>query len=186
MADADIHLVTRWRVFGTIHEVADVLGDVSAMTRWWPSAYLGIEVLERGDAHGGGAVACVCTRGWPSRTWLWQFEITESRYPHGLSIEARGDIVGHGTWALEQDGPRVNVILDWSMRVDRPMARFLSPLLKPILRLNHRWAMARGEEGLGLELARRRLISRIEPSIDRPRSSCHGRDDDRGRMLDEW
>lgn len=191
MSDADLKLVARWRVLGTTHEVADVLGDVSAFAHWWPSVYLGLEVRERGDVHGRGTVACVCTRGWLLPTLLWQFRIAESRYPRAMSVEAWGDVVGRGTWTFEQDGPHVNALLDWSMRVDCPMARCLTPFLKPIIHLNQRWAMARGEEGLGLEVARRRLSSRIEPSGQAPvppscrgdaASGCTGR----SRMLDEW
>jgi hypothetical protein len=48
------------------------------------------------------------------------------------------------------------VTYDWLLRADKPLLRRLSWLLKPIFAANHRWAMARGEESLKLELARRR------------------------------
>ena len=38
-----------------------------------------------------------------------------------------------------------------------------SPILKPIFGANHRWAMARGEESLKIELARRHGEPHGEP-----------------------
>src|SRR5262249_20606953 len=75
--------------------------------------------------------------------------------PYGFSIEAWGDFVGNGKWTLEQDGAFVKVIYDWRIRADKALLSALSFLMKPIFAANHRWAMARGEESLKLEMARR-------------------------------
>ncbi|HKP13353.1 MAG TPA: polyketide cyclase, partial [Blastocatellia bacterium] len=85
----------------------------------------------------------------------WQFRVTESRYPHGFSLEALGDFTGRGVWALEQEGAHVNVVYDWNISGDKPLLSALSFLFKPIFSANHKWAMARGEESLRLEIARR-------------------------------
>jgi hypothetical protein len=53
----------------------------------------------------------------------------------------------------------VEMTYDWRLRAEKPLLRNLSFLLKPLFEANHRWAMARGEESLKLELARRRAIS---------------------------
>ena len=50
----------------------------------------------------------------------------------------------------------VDLTFDWKIRGDKLLLRYLSFLLKPIFAANHRWAMAKGEESLKLELARRR------------------------------
>ena len=44
---------------------------------------------------------------------------------------------------------------DWKIRADKPLLKYGSFLMKPIFSANHRWAMAKGEESLKLELARR-------------------------------
>jgi hypothetical protein len=49
----------------------------------------------------------------------------------------------------------VDILFDWRLDANKPLIRYLSFLLKPIFAANHRWAMARGEEGLRSELARR-------------------------------
>ena len=157
MASNDYHFITQWQVEGTVKEVAEILKDAESLPRWWPSVYLAVSVLDRGDAEGIGKVVSLHTKGWLPYTLRWQFRVTESRYPYGFSIEAWGDFTGRGVWALNQDGPLVNIIYDWKIRADKPLLSALSFMLKPIFSANHKWAMARGEESLRLELVRRRL-----------------------------
>jgi hypothetical protein len=71
-------------------------------------------------------------------------------------LKATGDLEGTGVWTFEQDGQFVNVTYDWRIQANKGVIRALSFILKPIFAANHRWTMARGEESLKLELARRR------------------------------
>ncbi|HEX8088110.1 MAG TPA: SRPBCC family protein [Blastocatellia bacterium] len=184
MPSNDYRFVTRWRVEGTVNEVADILKDAAALPRWWPSVYLDVQVLEQGDENGVGKIVSLYTKGWLPYTLTWQFRITESHYPHGFSLEALGDFTGRGTWALEQDGAHVNVTYDWKVSADKPLLSALSFLLKPVFSANHKWAMARGEESLRLELARCRARTPEEfarvplppgPTFPRKRNAATGR-----------
>jgi hypothetical protein len=150
----DYHFITRWRIEGTITEVADVLKNAVDLPRWWPSVYLDVQELEPGDQDGIGKVVSLHTRGWLPYTLRWQFRVTESRHPHGYTLEAWGDFNGRGIWTFEQEGEWVNATYDWKVRADKPLLRAFSFLLKPVFSANHRWAMARGEESLRLELER--------------------------------
>ncbi|HEX5501573.1 MAG TPA: SRPBCC family protein [Thermomicrobiales bacterium] len=156
MASNDYHFITHWRVAGTVKEVYDIIGDAADLPRWWPSVYLAVGVLDPGDpATGLGKVVDLYTKGWLPYTLRWQFRVTEVSET-GYSLEAWGDFDGRGVWTFAQDGPWVDMTYDWAIRADKPLLRYLSFLLKPIFAANHRWAMARGEESLALELARRR------------------------------
>ena len=42
---------------------------------------------------------------------------------------------------------------------DKPLLRTLTPVLRPLFAANHHWAMAKGEESLRLELARRQATT---------------------------
>jgi hypothetical protein len=158
----EYHFTTHWRVEGTVEEVADILREPTELPRWWPSVYLAVQQLEPGDEQGVGAVASLYTKGWLPYTLRWQFRVTGVNYPHGFSLEAWGDLVGRGVWTLVQEGEHAVVTYDWKIRADKPLLRLLSPLLKPLLSANHHWAMARGEESLRLELARRRARTEEE------------------------
>jgi hypothetical protein len=151
----DYVFVTRWRVEGTIQEVSDVLQDALSLPRWWPSVYLAVREVQAGQADGTGRVIELFTKGWLPYTLRWRFRVTENHAPHGFSIEANGDLVGSGEWTLRQDGRIADVVYDWRVRADKPLLRHLSFIFKPLFAANHRWAMARGEESLNLELLRR-------------------------------
>ena len=147
--------LTRWRLRADVSEVADILNDADSLARWWPSVYLSVREVQPGDRNGVGRVIDLHTKGWLPYTLRWQFRVTESRYPNGFSLVATGDFSGTGVWTLTQDGPFADVIYDWQIRADKPLLRYLSPIMKPVFAANHRWAMRKGEESLKLELARR-------------------------------
>ena len=137
--------VTRWRVEGTCGEVADVLGDPLELSRWWPSVYLRVDELRPSDARGLGRRVRLHTKGWLPYTLTWEFELVESRYPHGFTLVASGDFDGRGVWTFEQDEAHVDITYDWRLSAEKPLLRNLSFLLKPVFEANHRWAMAQGE-----------------------------------------
>lgn len=154
----DYHFITVWRIPGDVREVAAVIVDGPSLTRWWPSVYLDVRELEPGDERGLGKVIDLYTKGWLPYTLRWRFRVSDIRQD-GFTLEASGDFVGRGIWRFAQDGPDALISYDWKIRAEKPLLRFLSPLLKPIFAANHRWAMAQGERSLRLELARRRASS---------------------------
>jgi hypothetical protein len=135
------------------------MADAAELPRWWPSVYLDVQVLEEGGDHGVGKVVSLYTKGWLPYTLRWQFRVTESRYPYGSTLEAWGDLVGRGIWTFAEDGRFVDITYDWKILADKPLLRYGSLLLKPILGANHLWAMRQGEISLKLELARRRAVT---------------------------
>src|SRR5438552_16214398 len=172
MADNAYHFVDRWRVEGDVKEVADILEDALALPRWWGSVYFGVREIEPRREHGIGKLISLRAGGWLPYTLRINFRTVESRYPHGFSMDATGDLEGKGIWTFEPDGPFVNVTYDWTIRANKPIIEKLSFLLKPIFRSNHNWTMRRGEESLKLELLRRRAKSSEERArISPPRPS---------------
>lgn len=121
--------------------------------------YLDVQVLEPGDAGGVGKLVKLHTRGRLPYTLRWFFRVTESRYPHGFSLDAWGDLTGRGVWTFSQHGTIVDITYDWKVLAEKPILKALSFLLKPLFAYNHRWAMARGQECLRAELARQPSVS---------------------------
>ncbi len=164
MATNDYHFITQWRVRSTIKEVSEIIGDAQGLTRWWPSVYLDVNVLEQGDEYGVGKVVDLYTKGWLPYTLRWQFRVTEVR-PDGFTLVAWGDFDGRGIWTFEQDGEWVNIIYDWKIKAEKPLLRYFSFIMKPMFSANHRWAMAKGEESLKLELARHHAANKEELAL---------------------
>jgi hypothetical protein len=156
VASNDYHFMTTWRLHASAQEVIGILRDAEGLPRWWPPVYLEVTQLASGDENGVGQRVALYTKGWLPYTLRWQFTVTEVNLPASFTLEADGDFVGRGTWLFQPDGDWLNVTYDWKIRAEKPLLRLLSPVLKPIFAMNHRWAMARGEESLRLELLRRR------------------------------
>ncbi len=152
-------ITTHWRVQASLEEVSEVLGDALSLPRWWPAVYLAAEPVNGGNprTHEGGVIA-LRTRGRLPYTLQWRLRLTDNDAPHGYSFDAEGDFVGHGVWSFSKDGAFVNVRFDWRVNAEKPLLSWFSWALRPLFMLNHRWAMARGEESLKRELVRRRAL----------------------------
>lgn len=169
----DYHFVTTWRLVGTREEIAAILGDAAGLARWWPSVYLEVSVPDEGDERGVGKVVELYTKGFLPYTLRWRFRVTRSDPPDGFALAAEGDFVGTGVWTFAEvsgdGGPQDRaeavtlVTYDWRIRAEKGILRDYSVVMKPLFSANHRWAMARGEESLRLEIARRRAAS--DPAI---------------------
>src|SRR2546423_494717 len=136
----EYHFVTHWRVNAPAQEIYEVLRNASDLSRWWPSVYLDVQELKKGDHSGIGKIVGLHTKGWLPYTLRWQFRVVESRPPNGFTLEAWGDFVGRGEWKLEQDGEWTNVTYDWRIRAEKPLLKRLSFLMKPVFAANHHWA----------------------------------------------
>lgn len=152
---------TDWRVRGSIEEVATILEDVEHLPDWWPSVYLGVNVIDPGGEGGVGKQVELLTKGWLPYRLRWSFTVVESNSPHGFTLKAVGDFEGTGVWTLTQEGETAHIRYDWEIVANKPLLRRLSVLLKPIFSANHEWAMQRGLESLVLELRRRRGEARV-------------------------
>jgi hypothetical protein len=59
-----------------------------------------------------------------------------------------GDLTGKGVWTLTPRDGRVHIRFDWRVIADRPLLRYLTPVLRPLFRWNHNWSIKRA---IGLE-----------------------------------
>ena len=107
MGSTDYEFRTVWRVAGTPEEVAAVLGDATAMPRWWPSVYLSVEPVAGGPEPGPGMHRPVrlYTKGWLPYTLRWTLTVTEPVTARGFALTAAGDLNGTGRWTFDPDGP---------------------------------------------------------------------------------
>jgi hypothetical protein len=152
----DYHFITVWNLNATCAEVRDILNDATTLPQWWPSVYLTVKELDPGTPDGTGRTFDLFTKGWLPYTLRWKFIVTEPMTETGGALDAEGDFVGRGRWTFEQRGDTVRATYDWRIRAEKPLLRRLTWLMRPIFAANHRWAMARGEESIKLEIRRRR------------------------------
>jgi hypothetical protein len=68
--------------------------------------------------------------------------------PRSLAFDVDGDLRGRGTWTLSDRDGKTHVRWDWIVFADKAMVRILTPVLRPLFRWNHDWAVQRAIEGL--------------------------------------
>jgi hypothetical protein len=136
--------------------VFDALADARTYPQWWTPVYLGV------DADGEPALGKESRQHFKGR---FPYHLhTRSRIvrlepPQVVAAEVDGDLAGRGEWTLTEIDGGTHVRFDWRVSADRPLLRILTPVLRPALRWNHAWAIARAIEGLE-PYARRRARDR--------------------------
>lgn len=175
MATNDYAFLTEWHVPAPPDVVFDIISDVEGYPRWWPEVYLAVDVERPPEGGHSGTRAHLLTKGKLPYRLRWTAETIRSDPPRALEIRATGDFDGHGVWTLEPHAGGTCVRFDWRLRAEKPLLRTLSFALKPLFSWNHRWAMARGFEGIVEEAGERTLAGTLERSAGvRERARTHG------------
>jgi hypothetical protein len=160
----DFHLVTNWRVLGTVEEVYNLISHVEDLPRWWPAGFPDVLVIEQGDASGVGTIVRIATKGFLPYTLRWHMRVTEAVPNTSISIKAWGDFEGEGVWTFVQNDAWCDITYDWQVSVKKGVERYLSLIARPLVASNHNWVMARGEESLRIELANRHAANDVARS----------------------
>jgi uncharacterized protein YndB with AHSA1/START domain len=144
-ANRDYVFVDAWFVNAPIEAVHEALADGRTYPQWWRPVY--IEVFSDGPP----AVGKVSRQHFKGRLPYHlhtRSEIVRLEPPEIVEGDVDGDLRGRGTWTLTEREGATHVRFDWRVVADRPLLRALSPLLRPALRWNHNWAIARARDGL--------------------------------------
>jgi quercetin dioxygenase-like cupin family protein/uncharacterized protein YndB with AHSA1/START domain len=137
--------VDEWDVAAPPEAVFSALADARTYPVWWRPVYIDVEsdgpaeLGKESRQHFKGRLPYhVNTRS----------VITQLDPPRTITAEVDGDLRGTGTWTLKPIATGTHVRFDWQVHADRRLLRALTPLLRPLLRWNHNWAIARAIEGL--------------------------------------
>jgi uncharacterized protein YndB with AHSA1/START domain len=159
MAANEYRFVSHWHVEGSPDQVFAILDDPADYVRWWPSVWLEADLLEPAGSDGTGRQMRFVSRGRLPYRIHWTARTVDVQRPTRIVVRAEGEFEGIGEWTIRPAGPsQVEIEYVWTVTANKPLLRYLSPIFKPLFEANHRWAMARGEESLRQELARRRTL----------------------------
>ena len=137
--------IDEWDVDAPREAAFEALADASSYPRWWKPVYIDVqtdgppEVGRTSQQHFKGRLP------YHLRTTS---RITRYDRPDVLEAEVEGDLRGRGVWTLSPRDGMTHVRFDWRVFADRPLLRTLTPVLRPLFRWNHDWAIARAQEGL--------------------------------------
>jgi mannose-6-phosphate isomerase-like protein (cupin superfamily)/uncharacterized protein YndB with AHSA1/START domain len=138
--------VDEWDVAAPPEAVFDALADARSYPAWWKPVYIDVEA-----DPGPAAVGKVTRQHFKGRLpyhLRTQTRTVRLERPRLIEGETEGDLRGRGIWTLTPTDAGTHVRFDWRVHADRPLLRALTPVLRPALRWNHNWAIARAREGL--------------------------------------
>ena len=153
--------VDEWDVAAPPEAVFDALADARSYPRWWRPVYLDVD--SAGPA-GVGAEARQHFKGRLPYHLHTRSVIAELDPPHKVTAVVDGDLRGRGTWTLTPTADGTHVRFDWQVHADRKLLRVFTPVLRPIFRWNHNWAIARAIDGLE-PYAQRAATARVAQSL---------------------
>ena len=134
-----------WDVDAPIEAVFAALADARTYPEWWKPVY--IEAEADGPPEVGRRSRQYFQGRLPYKLRT-ESEIVRYEPPRVLEASVTGDLTGRGTWTLTPQDGRTHVRFDWIVHADRALLRRLTPVLRPLFRWNHNWAVKRAIEGL--------------------------------------
>ena len=142
--------VDEWDVAAPAPAVFTALADARTYPDWWRPVYLGVE------ADGPPAIGTMSHQHFKGRLpyhLRTRSRITRLVPERLVEAEVDGDLRGRGVWTVTPTDGGSHVRFEWTVHADRPLLRALTPLMRPVLRANHAWAIARAISGLEPYLA---------------------------------
>jgi quercetin dioxygenase-like cupin family protein/uncharacterized protein YndB with AHSA1/START domain len=137
--------IDEWEVAAAPDAVFHGIADARTYPEWWRPVY--IEVEADGPPSLGGASRQHFKGRLPYHLRTRSI-ITALDPPRSVTAEVDGDLRGRGVWTLTPSERGTHVRFDWQVYADRRLLRTLTPVLRPLFRWNHNWAIARAMEGL--------------------------------------
>jgi quercetin dioxygenase-like cupin family protein/uncharacterized protein YndB with AHSA1/START domain len=137
--------VDEWDVAAPPVAVFAAIADARTYPEWWRPVYLDVQ------ADGPAALGKESRQHFKGRLPYHlntRSVIVALDAPHTVTGDVDGDLRGRGTWTLTPSAGGTHVRFDWQVHADRRLLRLLTPVLRPLFRWNHNWAIARAIEGL--------------------------------------
>jgi Polyketide cyclase / dehydrase and lipid transport len=137
--------IDEWDVAAPQEAVFEALADASTYPQWWKPVYIEVDVDGPPEV---GRTSRQHFKGRLPYTLKTTSEIVRYEPPSEFEVSVVGDLTGRGVWKLTPGDERVHIHCDWRVIADRPLLRYLTPVLRPVFRWNHNWSIARAREGL--------------------------------------
>jgi len=137
--------IDEWDVVAPQGAVFEALADARTYPDWWRPVYLTV------STDGPPAVGRVSQQEFKGRLpyhLKTRSEIVRLEPPREFEVNVVGDLSGRGVWTLTPNERGVHIRFDWRVLADRPLLRYLTPVLRPLFRWNHDWSIQRAIEGL--------------------------------------
>jgi quercetin dioxygenase-like cupin family protein/uncharacterized protein YndB with AHSA1/START domain len=137
--------VDQWDVAARPEAVFDALADARTYPLWWRPVYL--DVAADGPVRVGSQSRQHFKGRLPYHLHTSSV-ITELEPSRRIAVDVTGDLRGRGVWTLTPTARGIHVRFDWQVHADRKLLQILTPVLRPLFRWNHNWAINAAMRGL--------------------------------------
>jgi quercetin dioxygenase-like cupin family protein/uncharacterized protein YndB with AHSA1/START domain len=137
--------VDEWDVAAPPEAVFDAVADAETYPLWWRPVYL--DVQSDGPVRVGGEARQHFKGRLPYHLRTSSVVVALDP-PKTITSDVVGDLRGRGTWTLTPGVHGTHVRFDWQVYADRKLLRVLTPVLRPLFRWNHNWAIKAAMRGL--------------------------------------
>ena len=152
--------VDEWDVDAPQEHIFDILVDTRSYPEWWTPTYLS------GESEGPpepGSVSRVRFKSKLPFVFKATSRLVRVNRPHEFEANVEGDLRGVAVWTLTPRNGKVHVRFDWRVFADHPLIRFLTPVLRPLFRWNHRMAIGQAVRNLEPYARRRAGLPAVGP-----------------------
>jgi uncharacterized protein YndB with AHSA1/START domain len=133
----------RWVVPAPIDCVYDTIGDVLGYESWWTDFVIPATGDEAPPEVGKSNELLV--KAYLPYQVNFGLEVIEAERPQRIRSRLSKDFDGSGEWTLEETGGTTVATLGCRPSVNHAFIRRFTPVLRPLFRSNHTWAMRHGE-----------------------------------------
>jgi uncharacterized protein YndB with AHSA1/START domain len=166
---------SEWKIGAPIEKVFDLIARPEDFAQWWPSMKTS-RLVDHGDESGVGVSAEYILRSPLRYSMTFRTKATEVVRPHRIHSLVRGDLVGTGTYQLDEDDDGTRVELVWRVSTAKSWMNRLTPIARPLFVWAHHRVMREGAQAMATRLGARLFYA--EMSIEdepRPRKAVGSR-----------
>jgi hypothetical protein len=145
MGLADYRFREHWHLPAQVDTVYDILVDLASYPQWWPQVR-SVEGIDQDGAR------LVCRSALPYSLRFDALRGREDREAGVLEARLVGDLVGFSRWIVRPHAYGTELVYEQHVTTPRGVLRWLAPIARPVLVLNHAWMMRCGRKGLETRL----------------------------------
>ena len=157
---------TDWVLTAPVDEVYETLSRPEVFGDWWPSV-VSSKTLAEGDHSGLGKRVEYTIRSPLVYAMTFDVKAIEAERPTRIHTVVRGDLIGTGTYLLEQRPGETHVRFNWYVSTTRRWMNLAAPVARPLFAWAHDRVMQEGCRALARHLGAR-LVSAKTRLVEKP------------------
>ena len=143
--------ITKWEIEAPLQQVWDAIYNSLEWCQWWKGV-ISVEEIEKGDSKGINGVKVYTWKSALPYKLIFTMRLTENEPLKRLKGIAFGELEGQGEWTFGEQNGIIQIQYKWNVYTKKAWMNYLSFILKPAFKYNHKVVMHWGAIGLAKKL----------------------------------